>query len=617
MKRLLVIFSICIYTNCFSQSAATDSITLNAQKLSKLLDSVHLDKFWLKGYNVDWLTGVSQSKAGASSTHCSAFASSFACKLGIYFLRPPQHSQNLLANAQCNWLASDSAKGLGWVKVNTALEAQNLANKGYLVMVGYKNPSSSSPGHMAIVRPSSKTLTQLQQDGPQEAQSGAINSNNITTQLGFSSHPLAWPNGVIYYQHSVNWDSLFTTINGRVITPSGNTIPSVRLGLSGTVITGSMLDNSTSTENGYTLSELVGGNYTIRASKKNDINKTNGVSVADALLIQSHILGKSILNSPYKLIAADVDGSGSVTTLDILYLKRFILGMDSTFKGNRLWTFVDSSFKFPNPSNPFPYKDSISIYGLNKLTDIKPTFIGVKLGDVQYDWNPSLFGAAATTSQPLSLYYDKIETGDNNLKVSVKTKGFNNLAGIQYTLNYNVAEFDFVGIENNNMGIEYATNHSAEGKIPLIWMSNNGAGKTLEDGTELMELVFKKKGYSDNIEISISSNPTTAVAWDVNLKKVAINQLIAKAITNTEEFAIYPNPSNGNIQIKWQVSNNKSVTLKLFNSMGKLLTQQTLMASSGVITTLDLCKKIKLPSGTYYLKASGLNENNVKQIIIK
>jgi hypothetical protein len=256
-----------------------------------------------------------------------------------------------------------------------------------------------------------------------------------------------------------------------------------------------MLDNTTSTKSGYTLSELVVGNYKMRASKNNDINKTNGVSIADALLIQSHILGKSTLNSPYKLIAADVDGNGSVTTLDILdilYLKRFILGMDSTFKGNRLWTFVDSSFKFPNPSNPFPYKDSISIYGLNKLTKLKPTFVGIKLGDVQCDWNASLFGTNATSLQPLSLYYDKIESTENTIKIPVKVKGFKNLAGMQCTIIYSATEFDFGKIDNNHLDVEYTTNHTSEGKIPMVWMSSNVAGKTLEDSSELMELVFKK-----------------------------------------------------------------------------------------------------------------------------
>ena len=75
-------------------------------------------------------------------------------------------------------------------------------------------------------------------------------------------------------------------------------------------------------------------------------------------------------------------------------MKRLILGLDSTFNNSvtnekRLWAFVDSSYKFADSINPFPFKDSISYTGLN-ANQINQTFIGIKLGDVNWDWNPAL-----------------------------------------------------------------------------------------------------------------------------------------------------------------------------------------------------------------------------------
>jgi len=616
MKRLLFIIATFIYLNSFAQSTTTDTITTNAQKLSKLLDSVHLDRLWLKGYNVDWLSGASTSKGGA--THCSAFAASFAAKLGIYFLRPPQHSQTLLANAQCVWLAADTAKNLGWTKVATALEAQNLANKGVLVMVGYKNPVASSSGHMAVIRPCIKTLTLLAQEGPQETQSGDINSTSIAVKNGFSSHPLAWPNGVIYYQHAVNWDSLFADINGRVVTPTGTNVSNVRLGLSGTVITGGMLDNTISTATGYTLSELVGGNYTIRPTKNYEINKTNGVSIADALLIQAHLLGKKILNSPYKLIAADVDGSGSVTTLDILYLKRFLLGVDTTFKGNRLWAFVDSNYVFPNPASPFPYKDSIRITGLKKT--VNPcSFIGIKLGDVNNDYNASLFGTKSNNSNPLTLCFNQSATDGDTIRIPVCVKNFNNLTGMQYTIDYDANTLDFAGIDNNVLGVEYATNPSIDGKIPVLWMNPGGIGKTLADNAVIMNLIFNRKGATGNGPVSISSSLLAAEAWDALMNKVAIEKTSVNTIytTSIENFSVSPNPTNGSVQLKWQTTASKPITLQLYNNTGKLVGQYATNTSTNGNSTINLQQKTNLPAGVYYLKAVGLTNTSVKQIIIK
>ena len=180
------------------------------------------------------------------------------------------------------------------------------------------------------------------------------------------------------------------TISGSVIYPGTKAlITNVT-----TTIRGSFLNYLTSSS-GYEFNCLpIGGNYIVKPFKFNDINKTNGVTTLDIALIQSHILGKTKFNSPYKLIAADVNGDGKVTTLDIVYLKRLILGLDTTFakassNEKRLWVFVDSSYKFADTTSPFPYKDSITISSLN-ANKTNQTFYGIKLGDVNWDWNPSV-----------------------------------------------------------------------------------------------------------------------------------------------------------------------------------------------------------------------------------
>ena len=201
-------------------------------------------------------------------------------------------------------------------------------------------------------------------------------------------------NGVLYfgYTDSLNYSYLASYISnnqilGQVISPIYKGINKVEISTIGTTIT----NTQTNSLGGYSFS-LSNGNYTITPTKNNDINKTNGITTLDMALVQSHILGKNKLNNPYKIIAADVNGDGKATTLDIVYMKRLILGLDTTFTNTtngqkRLWAFVDSSYSFPDTTNPFPFKDSISYVGLS-ANKTNQTFIGVKLGDVNWDWNP-------------------------------------------------------------------------------------------------------------------------------------------------------------------------------------------------------------------------------------
>ena len=85
-------------------------------------------------------------------------------------------------------------------------------------------------------------------------------------------------------------------------------IKNVKQQISGTA-TSTILSDATGNYN----TTLNVGNYTIKPTKNNDIAKKNGVSAFDVILIQNHILNKIKLNSPYKIIAADVTNDKKVS----------------------------------------------------------------------------------------------------------------------------------------------------------------------------------------------------------------------------------------------------------------------------------------------------------------
>jgi hypothetical protein len=93
------------------------------------------------------------------------------------------------------------------------------------------------------------------------------------------------------------------------------------------------------------------GNITITPIK--DTDPLNGVSTFDMLLISKHILGNIPLSTPYKIIAADVNKSGTVTTYDIVETRKLILGIYNSFPGNTSWRFVNAAQTFPVLNNPF------------------------------------------------------------------------------------------------------------------------------------------------------------------------------------------------------------------------------------------------------------------------
>ena len=179
----------------------TVAITPAGQHLAEALDQMDVEHRWLAGKHVKWRTGETLDKPvndGKSHTHCSAFVAAAAEKLGIYILRPPQHSASLLANAQYDWLGGEGRKG-GWMPVGNGLDAQQLANRGYLVVAVYKESNPKTPGHIAIVRPSTKSEAKIREEGPQIIQAGKDNHASTSLKEGFKHHRAAFRDGQIRY----------------------------------------------------------------------------------------------------------------------------------------------------------------------------------------------------------------------------------------------------------------------------------------------------------------------------------------------------------------------------------------------------------------------------------
>lgn len=195
-------------------SAGAGEITPAGRQLGQVLDSMHVEQLWLAGRQVDWRTGEPNGKVytnSTSHTHCSAFAAAAAERLNIYLLHPPEHSAFLLANAQQDWLCGEGTND-GWRPVQSPIEAQQLADKGLLVVVTYKSPDPQKPGHIAIVQPSAKSDEKILAEGPDIIQAGARNYTRTTAREGFKHHPGAFEHDQLrYFCHVISLEKLQST----------------------------------------------------------------------------------------------------------------------------------------------------------------------------------------------------------------------------------------------------------------------------------------------------------------------------------------------------------------------------------------------------------------------
>jgi hypothetical protein len=320
---------------------------------------------------------------------------------------------------------------------------------------------------------------------------------------------------------------------------------------------------------------MIGSAVTVAPSK--DINPLNGISTYDLLLIQKHILSVKSLGSPYKLIAADVNNSTTVTISDIIELRRMILNPGLAFSNNTSWRFVDADFVFPNPHKISTYPEMKSFAGLpNGAT---ASFVGVKIGDVSGDASPnSLLGGEVRDIVgvlPFSMDDQRLEAG-RDYTIAIKADDFDQIQGYQYTIEFDTEALQMQQLEPvwSELGLSnFGLGRAGEGLIATSW--NSSEGLSLRDGEVLYTISFR--ALTDVMlsqVIRVNSRMVRAEAYDRDEDLLDVRFRFDGGLLVGGEFALYqnePNPFSDITMIGFNLPETTTATLKVYDTSGKIL----------------------------------------------
>ena len=207
MKKKISMVVLMLFAFGIVNAQHTLKVTASGDSLKAFYLSLNVENLWIAGNHVNWQTGVADKPDAKSGnhTHCSAFVAAACKKMNMYVLRPPEHKQILLTNAQYEWLAGQEAITNGWkpVEDNNIYEAaQAMANNGKVVIAICENPDETKPGHAALVLPDEITKHTLAEEGPSVIMAGTHNHNKIPLKVGFRSHLTSWPEHVVKFYYN-------------------------------------------------------------------------------------------------------------------------------------------------------------------------------------------------------------------------------------------------------------------------------------------------------------------------------------------------------------------------------------------------------------------------------
>ncbi|RMD76544.1 MAG: HYR domain-containing protein, partial [Bacteroidetes bacterium] len=271
--------------------------------------------------------------------------------------------------------------------------------------------------------------------------------------------------------------SPIASIGGQLATELGDPLPQMIVGLAG----GVPIAIHTDLNGNYQFDNLpTGYSYTVVPAWNSDYD--NGVTTFDMVLIRRHILGIQLLDSPYKMIAADVNRSNTITTVDMVHIRQLILHMTDKFPNNTSWRFIDADYEFPDPMNPWlePFPEQITIGNLYE-NSWGNDFVGVKVGDVNGSALTQPAGGFAGESEDrtdrmlLLDIDDRMLVPGEEVEVTVSLAEALPLLALQGTCTFDAGALEWLGWQAGDMPSLsddcWNTRHADEGWLALAWIN--------------------------------------------------------------------------------------------------------------------------------------------------
>ncbi|MEM8906272.1 MAG: HYR domain-containing protein [Bacteroidota bacterium] len=343
-----------------------------------------------------------------------------------------------------------------------------------------------------------------------------------------------------------------------------------------------------SMEGDYLLANLpMYNNYMISPERNDD--PLNGVTTYDVILMSLHVLGINVLDSPYKMIAADINRSGDITGLDMVELRKMILYINTEFPENTSWRFVDEDFVFPDPNNPFAstFPEEYIINDLDQNME-QVDFVAIKTGDLNNSASPNNLQSGETrTDQQLTLVLQEqeLEAGQR-YTIPFYARNYHQLYGHQFTLAFSSEHLVFKGAEAGVLpgmsSDHFGTSFLSEGILTTSWSNPQPVSFTKEEALFYLSFEVKQSGLLSEL-LNLSLDYTQAEAYAASGERLALDLLVESEATRPMTFALYqnrPNPFKAETSIGFTLPEASKAELRIYDVAGRPITiiQQTYSA---------------------------------------
>ncbi|NNE27373.1 MAG: T9SS type A sorting domain-containing protein, partial [Saprospiraceae bacterium] len=359
-------------------------------------------------------------------------------------------------------------------------------------------------------------------------------------------------------------------VGGDILTLQNDKLENVEVSLENMVQYN--MDYKMTDQDGHFEFRALRGNEDYRVRAKKDDDHLNGVSTLDLIMIQRHILGVESLDSPYKLMAADINYNQDISAIDLIELRKLILGVYNELPDNDAWRFIDKDQTFVDALNPWPFKENIDVNNL-AAPMMENDFIAVKIGDVNgsvqmHNTSNNTIESRAAKSAELS--YDILEIRPNaEYLVPFYISNMEEMLGLQLELAFNTEEYEIIGIEAGKLDISDININSSEETLRISWHTTEPV--ILNNEEAIFYLTVKSDQRLSVGTFTVNNGFLNSEVYDSQYDIYTLDLNEQNLDVNNRLHQNIPNPFSASTEIEFDLAWDMEVTINIVDARGQLV----------------------------------------------
>ena len=337
---------------------------------------------------------------------------------------------------------------------------------------------------------------------------------------------------------------------GSIKTPDLVPISEVEVRLNGPVA--EIRRNMSDDKGKFNLGNFPSTNESLAIVPSKTDNPLNGITAFDALTIFRMATNKSTLASPYEKLAADINGDGIISVLDVLMIQSLLLQKVQKLPGSQ-WVFINSDM------------EPVSRIKSNQEYRSKLHFTGVKKGDVNYSASVRSSNRKAGEREQLTLGDPEFHNGFIRVPVNLASSGM--VESMQFSLE-NENETPWIAIESGRIAIN-PEDYSMDGNsLRVVWIAR-GEAHTSDVGADFYLIFDHMTSNAIDRELIGLSMDLTPEIFDGRELKENIRLVRQDRGGVFEVSNPYPNPFSHEVRFDLTGQTGKLLRTEVYDLSGK------------------------------------------------